>query len=87
MLFKLFDSTDCFGLVAVILGVQIQVLIQVFFFVALVGVEEDVLIIVAGGVGKVGVNGRVDGVGGGRVVGYSGWCKREVEKVGGGVWC
>ena len=62
VLLKLFGSTDSFRLVAVILGVEVQVLIQVFFFVALVGVEEDVLIIIAGGVGLVRVNCRVDGV-------------------------
>ena len=66
-------------MVAVVLGGKVKVLIQVFFIVALVGVEEDFLILVAGGVDKVGVNGRVDGVGGGRDVGYSGRCKREID--------
>ena len=58
------DSTDGFGLAAVILGIEIQNIVWVFAFVAPYGVEEDVLVFVASGVGEVWVDGRVGGVGG-----------------------
>ena len=58
------DSTDGFGLAAVILGIGIQSTVRVFAFVAMCEVEEDVLVFVASGVGDVWVDGRVGGVGG-----------------------
>jgi hypothetical protein len=84
VLLELFDSTDSFGLAAVIVGVEIQDLVWVFFFVALYGVEEDVLVFVASGVGEVWVDGRVGGVEGWGEVGYGGWWEWEVGKGSGG---
>ena len=62
---KLFDSAECFGLVAVVLGVEIKGLFKVFFVLSLGGFEEDVVFVVTGGVGEVWVDGGIGGVGGG----------------------
>ncbi len=84
VLLELFDSSDGFGLADVILGFELQYIVWAFVFVALYGVEEDVLVFVASGVGEVWVDVRVGGVEGWGEVGYGGWCEWEVGKGNGG---
>ncbi len=51
------------------MGVKIKGLVGVLFVLALAGFEEDVVFIIAGGVGEVWIDGGIGGVGG-RDVGY-----------------
>ena len=76
---KLFDSAECFGLVAAVVGVKIKGLFRVVVVISLAGFEEDVVFIIAGGDGEVWVDGGIGEVGGWDV-GHGGRCGREDGK-------